>query len=482
MDLDKRLLPLTINVLVCLYVICICEYTYISASQFAVCVCVRICPHPHICRCRHVCAPENVFVDWGGIATRCNTPQHTATHCYTLRRTVTLCNTRNALRRNTPRHIGESAVLLRLCNNTLIRACIHWENSSKIHVFHPSHTNTCFWLSSLSSTAPGRRGGGAPISRQKKIVAQLRLWRLWWWLARWILLLYYSGMCVCVCMWVRVFLCEWACVCVWGRGVCVYVHVCVRRLRGWLARCIRLLHHSCLCICVCARACVRKAECVCVQKPHCLCVWIHMWLDTPPLTFSLYLSNWNLVCHHMQSHNCFVLLFFYSTVLHSQIQENISILKIKFGGCQMEEISSCLQVGEDSQDPLSCRSFSTKEPLNMGHFCGKWPIKIRDPMSLRHPISIYRIWCAIQLWLLTASVRRKHNEDAETLLFSSFESHRIQCKVECWLLTGSVTSEQQENRVTLCYILLFFILQDIMDDPVLAAVGCFLRVHQKKIG
>ena len=46
----------------------------------------------------------------------------------------------------------------------------------------------------------------------------------------------------------------------------------------------------------------------------------------------------------------------------------------------------CVQGGEDSYDPLSCRSFSTKEPLNIGHFCRKWPIKIRDPMSLRHPV------------------------------------------------------------------------------------------------
>ena len=30
--------------------------------------------------------------------------------------------------------------------------------------------------------------------------------------------------------------------------------------------------------------------------------------------------------------------------------------------------------------------FSSKEPLNIGHFCGKWPIKIRDSMSLRHPV------------------------------------------------------------------------------------------------
>jgi len=45
-----------------------------------------------------------------------------------------------------------------------------------------------------------------------------------------------------------------------------------------------------------------------------------------------------------------------------------------------------VQGGQDSQDPLSCRSFSTKEPLDMSHFCGKWPIKIRDPMSLGHPV------------------------------------------------------------------------------------------------
>jgi len=51
-----------------------------------------------------------------------------------------------------------------------------------------------------------------------------------------------------------------------------------------------------------------------------------------------------------------------------------------------ERVSS-VQGGEDSQDPLSCRSFSTKEPLNIGHFCGKWLMKKRDPMSLRHPVS-----------------------------------------------------------------------------------------------
>jgi len=41
-----------------------------------------------------------------------------------------------------------------------------------------------------------------------------------------------------------------------------------------------------------------------------------------------------------------------------------------------------LQSGED----YSCWSFSTIEPLNKGQFCGKWPIKISDPMSFRHPL------------------------------------------------------------------------------------------------
>jgi len=30
-----------------------------------------------------------------------------------------------------------------------------------------------------------------------------------------------------------------------------------------------------------------------------------------------------------------------------------------------------VQGGEESWDALSCRSFSTKEPLNIGHFCEK---------------------------------------------------------------------------------------------------------------
>jgi len=37
---------------------------------------------------------------------------------------------------------------------------------------------------------------------------------------------------------------------------------------------------------------------------------------------------------------------------------------------------------------------STKEPLNIGLFCWKRRIKIRDPTSLRHPVRIFAYWHA----------------------------------------------------------------------------------------
>ena len=36
--------------------------------------------------------------------------------------------------------------------------------------------------------------------------------------------------------------------------------------------------------------------------------------------------------------------------------------------------------------PYLYRSFSAKEPPIIGLFCGKWPVKIRHPVGLRHPV------------------------------------------------------------------------------------------------
>jgi len=45
---------------------------------------------------------------------------------------------------------------------------------------------------------------------------------------------------------------------------------------------------------------------------------------------------------------------------------------------------------KDSQDALNYRSFSAKEPQIIGLFCGKWPVKIRHPMGLRHLVSVWQ--------------------------------------------------------------------------------------------
>ena len=44
------------------------------------------------------------------------------------------------------------------------------------------------------------------------------------------------------------------------------------------------------------------------------------------------------------------------------------------------------QGGEDPWDALRCRSLSAKEPLIIGLFCQKCSIKIRHPVTLRHPV------------------------------------------------------------------------------------------------
>ena len=48
---------------------------------------------------------------------------------------------------------------------------------------------------------------------------------------------------------------------------------------------------------------------------------------------------------------------------------------------------------------------STKEPQNTGHFCRTWLIKIRDPMSLGHPLHMIMQVVAINEWVAGAKSR-----------------------------------------------------------------------------
>jgi len=42
---------------------------------------------------------------------------------------------------------------------------------------------------------------------------------------------------------------------------------------------------------------------------------------------------------------------------------------------------------EDLQDALICSSFSEQEPLIIGLFCGKWPVRKGHPVGLGHPVA-----------------------------------------------------------------------------------------------
>ena len=55
----------------------------------------------------------------------------------------------------------------------------------------------------------------------------------------------------------------------------------------------------------------------------------------------------------------------------SSLSQKERIAHLGFEMSERTRDEKCIQGGEDSQDPLSCRSFSTKEPLNIGLFCGK---------------------------------------------------------------------------------------------------------------
>ena len=65
-------------------------------------------------------------------------------------------------------------------------------------------------------------------------------------------------MCVCLCVFVYMFVCVYVYVC-----VCVYVYVCV-------SLCVFVCVCVCLCVCVCVSVCV----CVCVYVSVCVCLCV----------------------------------------------------------------------------------------------------------------------------------------------------------------------------------------------------------------
>jgi len=91
-----------------------------------------------------------------------------------------------------------------------------------------------------------------------------------------------------------------------------------------------------------------------------------------------------------------------------------------------------LQGGEGAQDALGCTSLLTKawEPLTIGHFCGKRPIKMRHPLHLYHPVG--RSNLVLACWGVTHQVLHEKMQDYISCKMNN--SPTLQCIVRIWTL------------------------------------------------
>jgi len=97
-----------------------------------------------------------------------------------------------------------------------------------------------------------------------------------------------------------------------------------------------------------------------------------------------------------------------------------------------------LQGGQDSYDFLSCRSYSTKEPLNIGHFSGRWPVKIRDPVSLRHPVQTL-----VMSHIPVSNVTRSYERVLSSIYLAACLTCPHMTKCEIWLAHMIISNSQR---------------------------------------
>jgi len=90
---------------------------------------------------------------------------------------------------------------------------------------------------------------------------------------------------------------------------------------------------------------------------------------------------------------------------------------------------SVIQGGEDPYDALSCRSFFAKERIIIGLFSGKWPMKIRNPMRLRHPVNYMTrsYWNVKMVFVVHPCVKSWRTYLCVYDTYSSIEIHIIYC-------------------------------------------------------
>jgi len=218
--------------------------------------------------------------------------------------------------------------------------------------------------------------------------------------------------CVCVCVYLYVYVCGyimyvkiprkgrgkssidihtfvcvrvWACVCV---CICIYMYMYVyidiflyenteKRARQHLNG----YPHVCLCACACV--------CVCV----CMCIYIHSYVCV-----HRYILTWK----YRENGEAKARLI---STLDWKLSDAVKCVRvyIKYVCTRVYVLTHFIPLmrsGEDTEDSLRCTSLSAKEPLIIEPFCGKWLIKTKYPLHLRHPVAfkylhlyMWLFWC-----------------------------------------------------------------------------------------
>ena len=97
------------------------------------------------------------------------------------------------------------------------------------------------------------------------------------------------------------------------------------------------------------------------------------------------------------------------------------------------------------QISASGRSLSAKEPLIIGLFCGKWPVQIRHPMDLRHPVLVvgYHVTNSFIITRTHSSSHKPILSSKHHKLTNSLSTHELaESSRSCWVVTNSLSRHE----------------------------------------